>query len=169
MSGTPKDPQNFVHTAQFDGSEAMHIRHPLNKKSDLYMTRLSDPTGLTHVGVSLARLPPGKESFALHVHTIHEEWIFVVSGEGQVQLDADVHPIRAGDFVGFPANGSAHLVRNNSTADLVYLQGGDRRAGDRGHFPELGLIGYQHDEGHMALIPEEQVKLRPFSDWMAQD
>jgi len=169
MSGTQQDPNNLARTTQFDGSEALHIRHPLNERSELFMSRLSDPSGLTHLGVSLARLPPGKESFALHAHTVQEEWVYVVSGEGEVQIDANTYPIRVGDFVGFPANGPAHVVRNNSPADLVYLQGGDRRAGDRARFPELGLVGYQHDGAHMALIPEDQVKLRPFTDWMVQD
>ena len=147
----------------------MGVQHPLNERSTIFMTRLSDPTGLTHLGVSMARVPPGKESFALHVHSIHEEWIFVLSGEGVVQLDEHEYPIAPGDFVGFPAGGPPHLVKNPSDTELVYLQGGDRREGDRGHFPDLGLVAYQHDEGHMALVREAQVQLRPFSDWMLKD
>lgn len=146
----------------------MHVSHPLNERSEIFMTRLSDPSGLSHLGISLARIPPGKESFALHKHTVQEEWIYVVSGQGHVRLDEVELELRPGDFVGFPANGPAHLVRNTSDADLVYLQGGDRRAGDRGHFPELGRVAYQHDEGHMALIPEDQIELRPFTDWIAK-
>lgn len=146
----------------------MHVRHPLNEASEIHMTRLSDPTGLVHLGVSLARIPPGKESFSLHVHSLQEEWIYVLSGEGHVRLDEHELPIRAGDFVGLPPNGPAHLVRNTSTADLVYLQGGDRRPGDRGWFPDLRRVAYQHDDGHMALVAEEHVELRPFTDWMAR-
>jgi uncharacterized cupin superfamily protein len=113
-------------------------------------------------------VPPGKESFALHVHSVQEEWIFVLSGQGRVRIDDDELDVRAGDFVGFPPNGPAHLVRNTSDVDLVYLQGGDRRDGDRGRFPELGRVAYQHDEGHMALIPEDHIEIRPFSDWLAK-
>ncbi len=146
----------------------MHVSHPYNERSELFLTRLSDPAGLRHLGISLARVPPGKESFVLHVHTIQEEWIYVISGQGHVQLDDTQVPIAAGDFVGFPAGGPAHLVRNTSDGDLVYLQGGDRRDGDRGRFPGLGKVGYQHDDGHMALIDEAQIELRPFSDWMVK-
>lgn len=146
----------------------MHVSHPLNERSEIFMTRLSDPSGLSHLGISLARIPPGKESFALHKHTVQEEWIYVVSGRGHVRLDDAELELRPGDFVGFPANGPAHLVRNTSETDLVYLQGGDRRAGDRGHFPELGRVAYQHDEGHMALIPEDRIEIRPFTDWIAK-
>ena len=60
------------------------------------------------------------------------------------------------------------LHEEDVSAELVYLQGGDRRQGDRGSFPELGLVAYQHDEGHMAIIKDESVQLRPFSDWMTK-
>jgi uncharacterized cupin superfamily protein len=156
----------LVRTSDLDASEQMHVSHPLNDRSEIFMTRLSDRTGLAHLGVSLARVPPGKESFALHVHTVQEEWIYVLSGTGQVQIDDDELAIQPGDFVGFPPNGPAHLIRNTGAIDLVYLQGGDRRAGDRGRFPELRRVAYQHDDGHMALIPEDQIELRPFSDWV---
>lgn len=158
----------LVRTADLDASEEMHVSHPLNDRSEIFMTRLSDSTGLSHLGVSVARVPPGKESFALHAHTVQEEWIFVLSGSGQVRIDDEELAIQAGDFLGFPPNGPAHLVRNTSDADLVYLQGGDRRAGDRGRFPELGRVAYQHDDGHMALIPEDQIEIRPFTDWVVK-
>jgi uncharacterized cupin superfamily protein len=146
----------------------MHLRHPLNDRSEIFMTRLSDRTGLSHLGVSLARIPAGKESFALHVHTVQEEWIYILSGNGHVRLDDHELEIRPGDFVGFPPNGPAHVVRNTSDTDLVYLQGGDRRAGDLGRFPELRRVSYQHDEAHMAIVMEDQIEIRPFSDWVAK-
>lgn len=157
-----------MRSAELGASDELQVRHPLNERSQIFMTRLSDPTGLSHLGVSLARLPPGKESFALHVHSVQEEWIFVLSGSGVVRLDDEELAVGAGDFVGFPANGPAHVVINRSDADLIYLQGGDRRDGDRGYFPELGRVAYQHDEGTMALVREEQIELRPFSDWIVQ-
>lgn len=157
----------LVRTSDQDSTQDMHLSHPLNERSEIFMRRLSDRCGLTHLGVSLARVPPGKESFALHTHTVHEEWIYILSGQGRVRIDDEDLEVRAGDFVGFPARGPAHLVCNTGEVELVYLQGGDRREGDRGRFPELGLVAYQHDEGHMALVAEGQVELRPFSDWLA--
>jgi uncharacterized cupin superfamily protein len=158
----------LVRTSDLSASEALHVSHPLNANSEVFMTRLSDRTGLAHLGISLARVPPGKESFALHVHTVQEEWIYVLSGHGHVRLDDEELPIRAGDFLGFPPNGPAHLVRNTGDTELVYLQGGDRRPGDHGRFPELRKIVFQHDESHVALVPEDQIEIRPFSDWIAK-
>mgnify|MGYP000474390505 CR=1 FL=1 len=160
-------PANIVRTADLDLDEAMAVSHPLNPRSKIHMKRLSDPAGLSHLGVSMARVPPGKESFALHVHSRQEEWIYVVSGHGHVQLDDTRYPIAPGDFVGFPAGGPAHVVINSSTEDLLFLQGGDRREGDRGFFPELGKVSYQYDEGHMALVDTDALEIRPFSDWVA--
>ncbi|MFO7566428.1 MAG: cupin domain-containing protein [Enhygromyxa sp.] len=155
-----------MRTSELDERDEMHVTHPLNERSEVFMTRLSDRTGLTHLGVSLARLPPGKESFALHVHAVQEEWIYVLAGEGRLRLDDTELTIRAGDFVGFPPNGPAHLVHNCSDVDLVYLQGGDRRPGDRAYFPELGRVSWEHDGGHVALASAEHIELRPFSDWV---
>ncbi|MCA9654893.1 MAG: cupin domain-containing protein [Myxococcales bacterium] len=168
MSTPPRSP-HLVRTHELDPATALHVSHPFNERSELFMQRLSDPAGLSHLGVSLARVPPGKESFALHRHTIQEEWIYVVSGRGHVRLDDQELPVEPGDFLGFPASGPAHLVRNTSTdEDLVYLQGGDRRTGDRGHFPELGKVSYQHDEGHMAFVDEDQVQVLPYTRWLAK-
>lgn len=169
MSSDGPKTRHVLKTSALTDADAIHIRHPFNERSDLFMTRLSDPTGLTHLGVSLARLPAGKESFTLHRHTRQEEWVYVLSGSGEVQLDDEAQPIAAGDFIGFPADGPAHLIRNTSEGDLVYLQGGDRREGDRAHFPGLGKVGFQHGEQHMALVDETKLELVPFSAWLAKD
>ena len=168
MTDSPSDSPHLVRTSALDPSSEIRVRHPFNERSEIIMQRLSDPAGLSHLGVSLARIPAGKESFALHVHSLQEEWIYVVSGRGHVRLDDQELPIEAGDFVGFPAGGPAHLVRNTSDAELVFLQGGDRRPGDIGRFPELGKVGYQHDEGHMALVDEGHLQVLPFTAWLAR-
>jgi uncharacterized cupin superfamily protein len=169
MSARRPSNDYLVRTSELGGREEMHVSHPLNEHSEIFMTRLSDRTGLAHIGVSLARVPPGKESFALHVHSVQEEWIYVVSGHGHVRIDDEELAIGPGDFVGFPPNGPAHLIRNTSDADLVYLQGGDRRPGDHGRFPELRRFVVQLDESHLAMIREDQIEIRPFSDWIAKD
>ncbi len=47
--------------------------HPWNPNSELYGTRLSTLVGLSRVGVSRVRVPPGKESFVYHSHYREEE------------------------------------------------------------------------------------------------
>jgi uncharacterized cupin superfamily protein len=40
---------------------------------------------------------------------------------------------------GFPAAGIAHLIVNRTAADVVYLEVGDRTAGDEGFYPQDDL------------------------------
>src|SRR2546421_6233818 len=47
---------------------------------------LGDALGLTHIGVNLTMLPPGKESSMRHWHTHEDEFVYVLEGE----VDADV-------------------------------------------------------------------------------
>jgi uncharacterized cupin superfamily protein len=164
------DPSKYiVRAADRPAADAQRIRHPLNPASEIHMTRLSDPTGLTRQGVSMARVPPGKESFVLHAHTLQEEWVYVLQGRGHVQFGDALVAIESGDFIGFPTDGTPHVVRNTSDADLVFLQGGERREGDRGVFPTLGKVGYHDGDGHVALVPMDAILRMPFSAWMADD
>ncbi|MEZ4381019.1 MAG: cupin domain-containing protein [Nannocystaceae bacterium] len=166
---TPPASQQVVRAADLGRGDELHVRHPRNPASDIYMTRLSDRAGLTHLGVSRARVPPGKESFILHAHTIQEEWVYVLDGRGEVVIGDETLAIGPGDFIGFPPGGAAHVLRNRGDVDLVFLQGGDRRPGDRGLFPSIGKIGFERGDGHMALIDEAAVELLPFSAWVADD
>jgi uncharacterized cupin superfamily protein len=164
------DPSKYlVRSSDRSPGDALRVRHPFNPASEIHMIRLGDRTGLTRVGVSLARVPAGKESFVLHAHTLQEEWVFVLEGRGHVQLgDVDVE-IAAGDFIGFPTDGTPHVIRNSSDADLVFLQGGERREGDRGVFPTIGKagkVGYEQGDS-MALIDADAIQLVPFSAWFA--
>ncbi len=44
------------------------IRHPWNPNSEVHMRPLSLEAGLSRVVLTLARVPPGKESFVYHAH-----------------------------------------------------------------------------------------------------
>jgi uncharacterized cupin superfamily protein len=60
----------LVRTTDLASTPDLHVSHPLNDRSEIFMTRLGDRCGLTHLGISIAGVPPGKESFALHVHSV---------------------------------------------------------------------------------------------------
>ena len=47
--------------------------HAWNPNLEIYGTRLSALAGLSRTGVSLARVPGGKESFVYHSHHREEE------------------------------------------------------------------------------------------------
>ncbi len=63
--------------------------------------------------------PGGRLS--LQRHRLRAEHWFVVQGEGTVTLDVREIPVKAGDAVDIP-RGSLHRVRNDGSADLVYIE-----------------------------------------------
>ena len=65
-------------------------------------------------------------------------------------------PLTPGMCAGFPAQGIAHQLVNRTDRDVVYLEVGDRTAGDEGSYPRddlkasLGPDGkwmYTHKDG----------------------
>ncbi|HEX2729547.1 MAG TPA: cupin domain-containing protein [Rubrobacteraceae bacterium] len=129
----------FIVRAQESEEQASRFSHPWNPKSEIFGTRLASRVGLSRVGVNRVRIPPGKESFVYHSHYREEEWIYVLSGRGVVEIGDEEIEIGAGDFVGFPAPQVAHHLRNPSEEeDLVYLVGGEVLDVEVADFPRLG-------------------------------
>ena len=110
----------------------------LNPRSRLAGTPRATLAGFTRTGVDVVTLPPGAESFAYHAHTFEEEWLYVLSGRGVALVDGAELELGAGDFLGFPAPSVPHLMCNRSDADLVYLEGGERRGMDVIDYPGIG-------------------------------
>jgi uncharacterized cupin superfamily protein len=113
-------------------------KHPLNPNSEVRGISLSDSVGLRRIGFHLLRIPPGKESFIYHSHQTEEEFLYVLSGRGVVEIGEEIHEVGAGDFVGFPAPSVGHHLRNPFSEDLVYISGGERREVEVADFPRLG-------------------------------
>ena len=65
---------------------AARIRHPLNPDSEVHLRPLSELAGLQRVRLTLARIPPGKESFAYHAHEADEEFVYILSGRGRAEI-----------------------------------------------------------------------------------
>lgn len=112
--------------------------HPWNPASELHGTHLSRMAGLKRTGVSLVHIPPGKESFAYHLHHREEEWIYILSGSGIAEIDGAEHQVGPGDFMAFPTPSVAHHLRNPGTEELVYLMGGENLDHEVADFPKLG-------------------------------
>jgi uncharacterized cupin superfamily protein len=130
--------RTFLVRAEEAAKGESRFSHTWNPNSRLYGTRLSTLAGLSRVGVSRVRVPPGKESFVYHSHYQEEEWIFVISGRGVAEMDGEEFEVGAGDFMGFPAPQVAHHMRNPGTENLVYLVGGENLDVDIADFPRLG-------------------------------
>jgi len=136
MGSAPrKDPPRVVVKAT-ERPEPRKYNHPQNPGAEAHLTHLSRSSGLTRVAVVLARVPAGRDAFVKHAHVRDEEWMYVLSGRGQVEIGDAHHEIGPGDFLGFPA-GTPHDTRALPGEDLVSLQGGD--AWNRGSVDVIDL------------------------------
>lgn len=136
--GAPPDASRaLVRPADHGAAEAWS--NPDNPRSEIRMTPLAQRAGLRRVAVELARVAAGRESFVYHLHHVQEEWMFVLSGRGMAEVGEAEHEVGPGDFLGFPAGGPGHHLRNESAEELVYLQGGDASGGvEVVDYPRIG-------------------------------
>jgi uncharacterized cupin superfamily protein len=96
---------------------------------------LGDLFGLHNFGVNLTRLAPGAQSALLHRHSLQDEFIFVLDGAPTLVQEGGDTELGPGMCVGFPAGGLAHYIVNRTDTDTVYLEIGDRTAGDCAEYP----------------------------------
>ncbi|MCP1200953.1 cupin domain-containing protein [Notoacmeibacter sp. MSK16QG-6] len=108
---------------------------------------LGDLFGLTNFGVNLTTLQPGGESALLHRHSKQDEFIYVLEGRPTLRTDEGEWELSPGDCAGFPAGGAAHHLINRTEKQVVYLEIGDRTAGDEGSYPEDDLKAVMTDDG----------------------
>ena len=98
---------------------------------------LGDVFGLTNFGVNLTRLAPGSMSALRHAHTRQDEFVYVLQGTPTLITDAGETLLRPGMCAGFKAgSGDAHHLVNQTDADVVFLEVGDRSSGDSADYPD---------------------------------
>lgn len=110
--------------------------------------RLGDAAGLKNFGVNLVRLEPGSCSALRHWHSRQDELLYVVEGELVLKTNAGKDKLTAGMAAGFPAGeADGHHLCNESDADAVYLEIGDRTPDDRVKYPDEDLVAQWVDKG----------------------
>lgn len=127
---------HFVRAADAKLSE-WTFSHPWNPRSEIRGTPLARAAGLKRTGVTLARVAPGKESFAYHTHHREEEWLYLLSGRAIALIDGVDYELGPGDFVAFPTPSVPHLMKNPFDEELVYLMGGENLEHEIADFPTL--------------------------------
>jgi len=104
--------------------------------------RLGDQFGLRNFGVNLTRLEPGAVSALRHFHAKQDELIYILEGSPVLITDAGETRLEPGDCAGFRAGtGDAHHLVNRGTVDVLYLEIGDRSAGESVVYPDDDLEG----------------------------
>jgi len=107
---------------------------------------LGNALGLKNFGVNLTTIPPGGQSALRHWHATQDEFVYILSGELVLVTDAGEQRLTAGAAAGFPAGAAdAHHLVNRSAHDAVYLEVGDRTAGDTVTYPDDDLEARMHE------------------------
>lgn len=107
---------------------------------------LGDLFGLNNFGVNLTRLAPGAMSALRHAHALQDEFIYVLQGHPSLHSNAGLTRLAPGMCAGFAAGtGDAHRLVNDSDAEVVYLEVGDRTAGDQVSYPDDDLQAVRVD------------------------
>lgn len=102
---------------------------------------LGDLFGLGNFGVNLVRLVPGGRSALRHAHTRQDEFVYVLEGTPTLVTDEGPTRLAPGMCAGFKAGtGNGHHLLNESATDAVYLEVGDRTAGDEASYPDDDMV-----------------------------
>lgn len=92
---------------------------------------LGDLFGLANFGVNLTRLAPNASSALRHAHAKQDEFIYILEGRPTLHTDEGRRTLAPGMCAGFKAGtGNGHRLINETSEVVVYLEVGDRSAGD---------------------------------------
>jgi uncharacterized cupin superfamily protein len=119
-------PPNIAHWTMIEGPDDSHY-----DGDDELMSigaRFGRHFGLTRLGIHHERLLPGRRTSYPHAESSEEEFVYVIAGTPDVWLDGELHRLRPGDGVGFPAGtGICHSFLNNTAAEVRLLVVGETR------------------------------------------
>ncbi len=93
------------------------------------------------IGIAIEELPPGKLSAPAHYHTLEEEHVFILKGSLNLRIGQERFPMRAGDYVCFPAgHRAAHNLCNDGDGICRYVVVGERNPNDVVVYPDSNKV-----------------------------
>ena len=131
-------PRNVVNHADLEWS----TEGSPNGRIRFFRKRLSLPSGGERLGCSLYRLPAHGRAWPRHCHSENEEAVFVLEGNGTIEVGTERIALQPGDYVTIPRGyAHAHRIVNDSGAEFVYLCMSTMIAPDVVLYPDSGKIG----------------------------
>lgn len=102
--------------------------------------QLGELFGLKNFGVNLTRLAPHGVSALRHAHSKQDEWIYILQGHPTLYTNAGPTQLAPGMCAGFKAGTeNGHRLINETAAEVLYLEVGDRTAEDEVIYPDDDL------------------------------
>jgi uncharacterized cupin superfamily protein len=131
---------------EIETMEGLTKTHFLNQNAQRTNKSLGDMVGLKNLGVHIIEIFPGYESTEYHVHQEEDEGVYILSGKATVTIDDQDYEVSVGDFIGYPAAGLPHTMKNTGSEMLRCLVVGQRLAHDIGDYPKLGKRLYRYGQ-----------------------
>ncbi len=135
---------NYVIRAELTEQFKDSLTDPWNPETIIAGTQLSRLAGLGRLRLAVIRVPPGGEATGYHARLTEEEWYYVLSGKGVIEIGPHENFLAPGDFVGFPPGSPPRQLRNPFREPLVCLVGGEQREVDVTDFPRIGKRLFRH-------------------------
>ena len=153
------DPRRLLLTAaQIEQMEGEREKiHFLNPNTVRFHRSLGDAVGLSHVGVHLVQVEPGRDTTEYHKHYYEEECIYILAGTGTAIIEGERYPVGPGDFLGLPPATAAHNIVNDGDRTLTCLVMGQRLEQDVTDYPEQGKRLYRNS-GRWDLVNLDAVE-----------
>lgn len=117
---------------------------------------LGDLFGLSNFGVNLTRLSPGSGSALRHAHSKQDEFVYILEGHPTLISNGVETQLMPGMCAGMKSGtGNAHQIVNRTDQDVLYLEVGDRSAGDVVTYPDDDLQAALDEDGKWRFIHKD--------------
>ena len=136
----------IVRSNEIEEMEGLAKTHYLNKNARRINKSLGDIVGLKNIGFHIIEVLPGHESTEYHVHFFEDECVYILSGNATVTIDETDYEVTTGDFVGYPASGLPHTMKNTGSEILRCIVVGQRLAHDIADYPRQRKRLYRYGD-----------------------
>jgi quercetin dioxygenase-like cupin family protein len=111
---------SLVQLGQTKDLRQYRFKHPALPVAVAGKVFLQELLGLTGMEVSFGLMAPGKSMPFHHKHQNNEEVYLFLRGQGQFQIDGQVHDVREGTAIRVSPEG-VRCWRNHSSEDLFFI------------------------------------------------
>ena len=122
--------------------------HFLNDNAQRINKSLGDLAGLKNLGFHIIEVLPGYESTEYHVHYCEDECVYILAGTATVTIDEIDYEVSEGDFIGYPAGGLPHTMKNTGSEVLRCIVVGQRLQQDVADYPRLAKRLYRYERSN---------------------
>ncbi|WP_226646950.1 cupin domain-containing protein [Microbulbifer variabilis] len=140
---------------EMEGERKVHFLNPNAVRRN---KSLGDITGINGFGFHIIEIEPGYESTEYHCHKFEDECVYILQGQASVQIGDETHTVSKGDFIGYPANGLPHVMKNTGEGTLRCIVVGLRLDHDVADYPNKNKRIYRNKGLPWELVDHENIE-----------